>query len=438
MSFPFAPRAIAAGSLAAALSLAGLGGVDQAAASERPPSASPGTVWVATGFTIAETSLAPPEGPVTIEGRWEPPATEEPRADTPMGPRATVILEARAARQLWIRTAAEAEEAVAKARAERKAARKAERDAAVAAWVEAAEAAEEAAENARAERKAKRVAAREEAREAWIAAAQAAEDASADAAEAAAAEAGLERTPQDEEEARQRRLRRAEALRGEAAEHAEQSHEKIRIQAEEDAAEAEERALRRAERRRAARDAARAEREAAGSDEAVVVTAEPVAPPPVQACDELRGEDVPRLVADIFRCHLRDAGYSRGETRRVAAEAVVIAQCESLFDPNAIVFNGRYLHERHPRTGYFYSAAGVFQFIRDTANKWIVGGYDNVLDPTANIDAAARLYLANRSLGLGGWEDWACAAANDGFKATSVLPGWPGGPAELPDWAWSY
>lgn len=155
-------------------------------------------------------------------------------------------------------------------------------------------------------------------------------------------------------------------------------------------------------------------------------------------CREAGDGDVPTVVAEIFRCRLERAGYAPDEVRQVAAEAVVVAQCESLWDPAAVVFDGRYLHQAHPRTGNRYSAAGVFQFIRATANDWIEGGYPYVFDAGRNIDAAARLYLHNRANGYRGWEDWACAAAHDGFKVGSVLPGWPGGPEALPAWAFEY
>lgn len=147
--------------------------------------------------------------------------------------------------------------------------------------------------------------------------------------------------------------------------------------------------------------------------------------------------DVPTMVAEIFRCRLAEAGVDRPHVEKWAAEAVVVSECESLWDADAVVFDGRYLDTPHAN-GNRYSAAGVFQFIRATAEKWIDGGYANVHDPRRNIDAAARLFIHNRNAGLGGWEDWACAAANDGFKVGSVLPGWPGGPAELPAWAWQY
>ena len=147
--------------------------------------------------------------------------------------------------------------------------------------------------------------------------------------------------------------------------------------------------------------------------------------------------DVPRVVADIFRCRLLEAGVDEAEAARIATEAVVVSHCESKWDPDAVVFDGRYRDQPHPN-GNRYSAAGVFQFIRRTADIWIDGGYGQVTDPRRNIDAAARLFISNRARGYGGWGDWACVAANDGFRATSVLPGWPGGPAALPEWASRY
>ena len=156
------------------------------------------------------------------------------------------------------------------------------------------------------------------------------------------------------------------------------------------------------------------------------------------ACVNEAAATVAHQVAEIFRCRLEAAGYPEHRIRRIVAEAVTVAQCESGFLPHVVVFGGRYVNARHPSTGYFYTAAGVFQFIRDTADQWIDGGYGNALDAAKNIDAAARLYLANEAAGYPGWADWACAAANDGFRSTSVLPGYPGGPSRLPNWAWTF
>jgi hypothetical protein len=146
---------------------------------------------------------------------------------------------------------------------------------------------------------------------------------------------------------------------------------------------------------------------------------------------------VPQMVADVFRCRLAPH-LPPEQVDHIAREAVVVAECESRFDPEVVVFDGRYADSPHPRTGLRYTAAGVFQFIRATADDYVDGGYANVTDPAANIDAAARLYLDTRERGGGGWEPWECAAVNGAFKASSVLPGWPGGPAELPAWSLEY
>lgn len=155
------------------------------------------------------------------------------------------------------------------------------------------------------------------------------------------------------------------------------------------------------------------------------------------SCAPEAGLDVPRMVAHVFRCRLTPH-LPREKVDRVVREAVVVAECESRFDPAAVVFDGRYTDSPHPATGMRYTAAGVFQFIRATADDYIEGGYANVHDPVANIDAAARLYLDTRAHGGWGWEPWECAAVNGSFKRTSVLPGWPGGPADFPDWALDY
>lgn len=161
---------------------------------------------------------------------------------------------------------------------------------------------------------------------------------------------------------------------------------------------------------------------------------------PRQLSDCTPDEDlpIPSMVGSIFRCRLTEAGFSPDEVRYFTAEAVTVAECESLFDADAVVFDGKYRDQAHPGTGLRYSAAGVFQFIRATGDTWIEGGYENVHDPVANIDAAARLMIANMRIGALGWGDWACAAVNDGFAHQSVLPGWPGGPSKLPTWAFRF
>ena len=174
---------------------------------------------------------------------------------------------------------------------------------------------------------------------------------------------------------------------------------------------------------------------------AAVATAEPApaqAATPLTTCTPSPDVPVPTIVAAIFRCRLTEAGFAPEQVRQITAEALVVAECESHFDPNAVVFDGAYLNTPHPGTGSYYTAAGLFQFLRDRADRFVEGGYANVTHPVANADAAARVYVRNAQRGFPGWSDWACAAANDGFRAVSVLPGWPGGPAKLPQWAFEH
>lgn len=157
-------------------------------------------------------------------------------------------------------------------------------------------------------------------------------------------------------------------------------------------------------------------------------------------CTPAASLSVPEMIGAIWRCRLDEAGITGAERDRIVAEALTVARCESNWNTNVVVFGGRYTHAPHPQTGLRYTAAGVFQFIDSSANAWIDGGYGNVHDPAANIDGAARYFIAERRAGRpgNGWGPWACAMVNDGFATRSVLPGYPGGPARLPDWAWQY
>lgn len=148
-------------------------------------------------------------------------------------------------------------------------------------------------------------------------------------------------------------------------------------------------------------------------------------------CNPPGSYSIPQMVASIFRCRLSEAGITGSAQDTVVAEALVVSKCESAWNPSAVVFGGRYTTSPHPSTGLRYTAAGVFQFIRSTANAYVDGGYDNVKDPVKNIDAGARLYLANRS-----WSPWECAVGGRFHGAKGALPQ-HGGPS-LPQWAFDY
>lgn len=154
-------------------------------------------------------------------------------------------------------------------------------------------------------------------------------------------------------------------------------------------------------------------------------------------CDPNGSLSVPEMIGAIWRCKLTAAGIVGAHQDRVVAEAVTVAEAESGFNTYAVAFGGRWLHTPHP-DGNIYSAAGVFQFIRSTADRYIDGGYGNVHDPVANISAAADLWIDGYQAGRDPWSPWEAAAVNGNFATESVLPGYPGGPDQLPTWAWQY
>lgn len=144
-------------------------------------------------------------------------------------------------------------------------------------------------------------------------------------------------------------------------------------------------------------------------------------------CDPDRSLTVQEMIGAIFRCRLTESGYSAAEQDKIVSEALVIAKCESGFNTHAKYAGGRWADTPNPKDGRYYTAAGVFQFIKVSANNWIQGGYANVHDPVANIDGAARYYIAERKAGREGWGPWECR---------KDLPQY-GGPA-IPSWAKQY
>lgn len=172
-----------------------------------------------------------------------------------------------------------------------------------------------------------------------------------------------------------------------------------------------------------------------------VVTDEPsglATPTKVSSCNPDRASAVPVIVAGVFRCRLTELGWPAPVVEKVVAEALTVSWCESRWDPDVVVADGKYVNRRHPRTGTILTARGTWQFIRATGNHWIDGGYAASTDPVASTHAAVSLYLHDLDRTGQGWNAWACAGANDGFAAHSVLPGYPGGPSALPEWASRY
>lgn len=152
----------------------------------------------------------------------------------------------------------------------------------------------------------------------------------------------------------------------------------------------------------------------------------PIGPAPT-TCAPGQDRSVPEIIASVWRCRLQDEGWKKADVDRVTAEALVIAKCESSFIPTAVAFGGKYVNKPKPDTGLRYTARGVFQFIKASADTWIAGGYENADDPVANSDGAVRYYLAEKAAGREGWGPWECR---------THLPQYGGPP--LPDWAKQY
>lgn len=144
------------------------------------------------------------------------------------------------------------------------------------------------------------------------------------------------------------------------------------------------------------------------------------------------GIPVANMVAAIFRCRLDRAGVTGTEQDTVVAQALTVARCESGWNASARAYAGRYLSAPNPADGRTYTHAGVFMIDAERAAGWVPGGAAKLLDPVANINGAASLWLATR-----GWEQFGCATGTvGGFEAGPVLPQF-GGP-KLPAWASQY
>lgn len=128
-----------------------------------------------------------------------------------------------------------------------------------------------------------------------------------------------------------------------------------------------------------------------------------------------------RIVA-VFTCRIMEAGLGYSTPSNVIDAALAVAQCTSNFDPGFVAHGGKYVERAHPRTGNVDTRAGIFGLSADVATRWIAPPYA-VSTATANIDAAARIYIDERSWGRWGWGQFACATADDGFITDSVLVG---------------
>ena len=141
-------------------------------------------------------------------------------------------------------------------------------------------------------------------------------------------------------------------------------------------------------------------------------------------CSPSSTQQIPAIVAQIFRCKLRAAGYPEDRVTTIVAEALMVSKCESSWDPRI----------RSSRS----SARGLWQFLRGSAH-WIEGGYEAADDPVRSTVAAANYFIAvddrqvySETRGSKGWRPWACTAwLNDGSNHNVFRNG-------IADWAYDW
>ena len=132
------------------------------------------------------------------------------------------------------------------------------------------------------------------------------------------------------------------------------------------------------------------------------------------------GVQVPERIVYIFKCRIMESGFGPTTPQSVLDEALEIARCTSGFDPGFSSFGGRYRNSPNPATGSTDDRIGIFGLSKSVSARWIPTPYQ-ASSATANIDAAARIYVEERTWGRRGWGPFACAAADDGIVSASVL-----------------
>ena len=115
----------------------------------------------------------------------------------------------------------------------------------------------------------------------------------------------------------------------------------------------------------------------------------------------------------MFRCRVIEAGLGFELPTTAAKDAVVVATCTSGLQAGFRSFDGRFAQAANPATGATDDREGVFGLSAAVAERWMAPGADRK-NASANIDAAARIYVEERLWGRWGWDLFACAAFDDG------------------------
>lgn len=137
--------------------------------------------------------------------------------------------------------------------------------------------------------------------------------------------------------------------------------------------------------------------------------------PWVANCSPPPWMSVPEQISAIWHCRLGETGMAKEQVRLNTAKALVVSQCASGWNPEAVEAGGRYVSVPDPRTGKVRDGTGVFQLPPSVVHDMNAGVATNAVD---NIDAAARWFLTQKDFG-----SWACSSELQ---------------KPLPDWAFRY
>ncbi len=137
-------------------------------------------------------------------------------------------------------------------------------------------------------------------------------------------------------------------------------------------------------------------------------------------CSVPTNTPVRTLIQEVFSCELTKAGVPASQVSAAAKQADGVAWCESRYRNGAIAYGGKYLNSPHPSTGYRYSAAGLFQIIRSTADAYVPGGYAKVHDPIANTRGAATIWLWGHNRNRNPWAPWSCAPGTTAYNRAAA------------------
>lgn len=136
------------------------------------------------------------------------------------------------------------------------------------------------------------------------------------------------------------------------------------------------------------------------------------------------GEQVPAIIASVFRCRLAEAGVPPAAVETAVQEALAVAKCSSELNPQATVFNGEFAAQVKPGTNRIFPLGGLFA-LAPSDGSWMGA---SLADPVSAANYAAKLWLVDRS-----FSRFFCATGADAdLSSQAGVPSFSG-PA-LPSW----